>query len=98
MSIADWFRPKWKHSDCQVRKAAVKHVVNQAVLTDIAMYDNNAGVRKAAVALVTDGRVLADIAKNDKESDVRRAAVKRVIDQGVLAEKVVTAFLSKSHQ
>ena len=40
MPIADLFRPRWRHSDWKVRRAAVKDLTDQAVLAGIAKTDS----------------------------------------------------------
>ena len=80
MTIANWFRPKWKHSNPDVRQKAVTSLTNQSVLAYIAKNDDHANVRKTA------NDTLTDIAKNDKDSKVRLAAVQRVTDQNLLAD------------
>jgi hypothetical protein len=39
MALTDLFRPKWKHSDVQVRIAAVNRLTNQVKLANIAKTD-----------------------------------------------------------
>jgi hypothetical protein len=86
VSIADWFRPKWRHSDRSVREEAVRGLTDPSVLAEVAKNDPSPDVRKVAVALVTDPSVLAGVAKNDASPDVRWAAVGRLTDQAVLAD------------
>jgi hypothetical protein len=85
-TISDWFRPKWKHSDPAVRRAAVAHLADQPALAHIAKNDKDSEVRKAALARVTEQYDLADVAKNSLDSEVRKAAVERVADQLALAD------------
>ena len=80
MSIADWFRPKWKHSDPDVRRKAVEALADQLELADIAKNDEYSWVRQVAVGRVTNQSLLADIAKSDQNSAVREAAVERMTD------------------
>ena len=87
MSIADWFRPKWKNSDPAVRLAAVAQVTDQSVLADIAKNAEDYLVREAAAERVTDQSVLADIAKNaENTKKMRSRAVERVTEQVLLAD------------
>ena len=39
MGLTDLFRPKWKHSDSSVRRAAVKELDDQAALAYVAKND-----------------------------------------------------------
>src|ERR1017187_5032385 len=86
MGIADLFRPKWKHSNPNVRLDAVKALSNQAVLAEIAKNDEYGSVRCAALKRITDQGVAAEIARNDKTWTIREAAVEYVTDQCVLAD------------
>ncbi len=61
MSIADWFKPKWKHSKPAVRLAAVEELTDQNVLARISRNDEDREAREAALKRVTDQRVSADI-------------------------------------
>jgi hypothetical protein len=46
MAFIDLFRPKWKHSNWQVRETAVKKLTDQAVLDEVAKNDSYWVVRK----------------------------------------------------
>lgn len=86
MSIADWFLPKWKHSDWHVRLEAVKGLTDQGALAEIVKDDKDSSVRLAAVERLTDQNLLTDIARHDEKSHVRQAAVERVTDEKLLAD------------
>jgi hypothetical protein len=92
MGFTDLFKPKWKHSDPEVRRAAVKEISDQALLADIAKKDKNPNVREEVIKTLTDQAVLAQIAKNDKIFYARYAAVNNpnLVDQIVLAEVAKT--------
>jgi hypothetical protein len=63
MSFFDRLRPKWKHSDPEIRKDAVSQLTDQALLTNILVSDKDDNVRVAAVRGITDQSFLAEIAK-----------------------------------
>jgi hypothetical protein len=86
MSLLDSFKPKWKHSDPNVRREAIEKVTEQKILYKIVFNDENADVRKAAFEKITDQDVLSAIARNDENADVRKAAIEKVTDQDVLSE------------
>jgi len=86
MSIADWFRPKWRHSNRDVRLAAIARVTDQCLLGEIARSDWNFHVRAAAAGRITDQTRLADLAKNSRDYEVRVTATERLTDQSVLAD------------
>jgi len=71
MAFADWFRPKWKHSNPVVRTAAVKATTDQAILGQVATNDADANVRIAAVEALTDEKVLCEVAKGDTDDNIR---------------------------
>jgi len=77
--------------DAQLRREAMKDLVDQDLLADIA---NNASsvqyfdTHVVAVERLTDQRLLADIARNHGGSAVRKAAMERLTDQGMLADIV----------
>jgi hypothetical protein len=54
MNFLDLFRPKWKHSQPRVRRAAVEKLTDQALLGEIAKTDSDRDVRMAAVKELTD--------------------------------------------
>ena len=91
MALMDLFRPKWKHSNWDVRKGAVTELADETLLARIAKSDKHAAVRKAAVGRVEDQALLGEIATNDEDRGVRMAAIARMEDHGVLAEVVDTA-------
>ena len=39
MALSDLFKPKWKHSDPNVRKAAILNITDQKVLAEVAKND-----------------------------------------------------------
>ena len=91
MPLMDFLRPKWKHSDKDVRMAAVaRGSSDQTALAEVAREDNISWVRMAAVAEAHRGRrSLAEVALNaGRLVDVRgnKAAVKKLMDQGMLTE------------
>jgi hypothetical protein len=84
MAFMDLFRPKWQHSDCNVRQMAVKKLTDQALLYKIANEDKVNAVRKAAVEKLTDQGLLANFAETDPDCSVRRIAVSKLTDQSKL--------------
>lgn len=86
MSIIDWFRPKWKHSNREVRLAAVLGLTDQSILADTAKFDQDTNIRIAAVARVADQNLLVNIAKTDKDEKVRALAVEHVTNPTVLTD------------
>jgi len=89
VGILDFFGPKWRHSNNDIRRSAVSRLSDEALLAKIAKTDRAPGVRIAAVRELrgsAQGALLSEIARTDCDEDVREAAVDRLDDQDVLAE------------
>ena len=85
MGFLDLFRPKWRHSDPDVRLYAVKEISTPDVLASVARVDPSEKVRAEAAGKIEDQAVLIEIATKDTSEWVRRAAVEGIDDQVVLA-------------
>jgi hypothetical protein len=73
MSLLDHLRPRWKHSDPAVRKAAVELLTDDRVLTTVFEHDTNEEVRRAAFDRLNDEDVLAAVAKGGTDLNLRAA-------------------------
>src|SRR5262245_2313233 len=73
MGIADFFRPKHRHSDVRVRTEAVRALTadDAATLIQIARTDRDIGVRRIAMGKISAAEVLADIASAESERSLR---------------------------
>lgn len=76
MSFLDLFRPKWQHSDPEIRAAAVRALGNGdgALLAKIARSDVDAGVRRAAIKKIDEPGLLGEVAAKDEDAELRRIA------------------------
>jgi hypothetical protein len=76
MGLVDLFRPKWKHSDAEVRATAVRELgADEAdVIITIAKSDSDAGVRRIAIKKLDDPGVLGEIAVSDPDESLRQIA------------------------
>jgi tetratricopeptide (TPR) repeat protein len=88
MALADWFRPKWRHSNPSVRAVAVRALRDPAILARVAKGDAEADIRRIAVEMLTDELVLSEVAKTDADEQVRALALGRVSEAGLLADIV----------
>ena len=90
MRLFDVLKPKWKHSDPDVRKMAIRSrtVTDEALLARVAQTDTSEDVRSEAVGRLSDQKLLVNIAKSDKSELVRGEAVLKLDDQGVVEEIV----------
>ena len=86
MSFVDFFRPKWKHSDPDVRMDAVRDLDTESQLIQVLRSDEDARVRRLALKKVTDADVLAEVAESDADETLRRAA----------SEKATEIFLTRA--
>ncbi|MEW5734526.1 MAG: hypothetical protein AB1921_06710 [Thermodesulfobacteriota bacterium] len=86
MGIFDALRSKWKHSDPEVRLAAIRDLDDQSILAEIAESDPVFRVRLAAVGKLIGNDVLASVALKDSNTQVRLAAVARIKDQSKLCD------------
>jgi hypothetical protein len=84
MSVLDWLRPKWKHSDPAVRELGVLALKDQHVLEAIINDDPSDRVRLAALSRITKESVLARFAcRNDP---LAMTAMKRLTDRKLIAD------------
>src|SRR5438067_12130274 len=79
MGFADLFKPKWKHSNPDVRAEAVRVLSDEdaALLASIARSDADARVRRIAVKRIVDADVLSDVAAHDPDEGLRKAAIEK---------------------
>lgn len=84
MSLADLFRPKWKHSDPLIRAQAVQDVkawtsAGSAILAGLSSTDPHLAVRLAALGcLPLHHPMLTRLASMDQSPAVRQAAIERL--------------------
>ena len=90
MAFMDLFRPKWRHSDYNVRARAVEKITKPSLLVKIAKSDGKDDIPQKAVAKITDQIALAEIAQKAKSMLARLAAAdkleKRELAQPVYVE------------
>ncbi|HEY2749286.1 MAG TPA: DUF349 domain-containing protein [Polyangia bacterium] len=79
MGFTDLFKPKWKHSNPEVRAEAVRALGDDepTLLATIARNDADARVRRLAVKRIVDADVLADVAAHDPDESLRKAAIEK---------------------
>lgn len=76
MGIADFFRPKYRHSDAKVRLEAVRALPSEDhdILATIVRKDRELSVRRAAIERIDEPSVLADLAADVEERTLRDLA------------------------
>ena len=79
MGFTDLFKPKWKHSNPDVRAEAVRALGDDqaTLLAAIARSDADARVRRLAVKRIVDADVLTDVAAHDPDESLRKAAIEK---------------------
>jgi hypothetical protein len=82
MGIADFFRPKYRHSDLRVRTEAVRALTpdDAAILVQVAKSDRDAGVRRIAIGKIHEADVLAELAAVETERSLRDYAGERAAE------------------
>lgn len=90
MGLFDLFRPKWKHSDPDVRLAAASEVADENILIEMAAKDREWFVRHNALDVLharnCGQHAYAHLARHARDEEIRRKAIKRLTDQAVLQE------------
>ena len=79
MSIFNFLKPKWKHSNPAVRrKFILEKLRDESILEGIARTDEDSVVRMAAVSRIRNPIILKDIAENNDDFDVSNKASKKL--------------------
>lgn len=90
MALFDLFRPKWKHSDPDVRIAAAQELEDPSTLTQMAAADREWFVRHRVFDVIrekfADQTSFAYLAKNSIDEEIRRKAVKLLTDETALGD------------
>jgi len=94
MGIFDFLKPKWKHSNPEVRRASVEKIEDQQILYGLGVNDPDYSVRRAAIERLSDPhRLKAVVCGYGRDEDLHELAWNKLTDQSVLAEIVATAPL-----
>jgi len=82
MGIADFFRPKYRHSDVRVRTEAVKALGadDAAIIEQIARTDRDIGVRRLAIQKIDTAEVLTSLADKETERSLRELINERAAE------------------
>ena len=79
MIFQRFLKPKWQHSNPQVRKQAIRGLdPSDPVLVQMVRQDRNSEVRQEAVGKVEELGLLQQVAEQDADPEVREVAVTRV--------------------
>lgn len=91
MNFLDRLRPKWQHSDPDIREQAVHSLNDQEILARIASDDAAEPVRLAAILKLTDQTLLASFACNS--DGLAMPATKHLTDEKLITAIALTAPL-----
>jgi hypothetical protein len=82
MGIADYFRPKYRHSDVRVRTEAVRALGSDdaSLLIQIARTDSDVGVRRLALERIEEASVLAELREAQSERSLKDFAGERAAE------------------
>jgi len=103
MALADLFRPKHKHSNSDVRAAAVAamDMDNLDLLVEVAERDGDSAIRKSAIAKIADPEILAKVAESQDDSKLREYAMGRALKSwladAIGSEDIAVAKASFNH-
>ena len=91
MGLFDFLRPKWKHSNPDMRVAAAREMDDVQILVKMATTDSDWFVRHRVLDEIRDRKlggdgVYGDLAKNSVDEEIRRKAVKKLTDEVLLAD------------
>ena len=90
MGLFDPFRPKWKHSNPDVRIAAASEASDENILIEMASQDREWFVRHNAFDVLRSRNcgqhVYARLARESRDEEIRRKAIKKLTDQSVLQD------------
>ena len=74
MGFLDLFRPKWRHSDVEIRAEAVRDLDDAALLARVLEGDEEPRIRRIALKKVNDLDLILRVAEKDADAGVREAA------------------------
>ena len=90
MALFDAFRPKWKHSDPDVRVAAAGELDDPMILRTMVIEDGHWLVRHRVFDILRekypDQEMYTELARNSDDEEIRRKAIKRLLDESALGE------------
>ncbi|MBN1620846.1 hypothetical protein JW890_08995, partial [candidate division WOR-3 bacterium] len=92
--IADFFKPRWKHSSLDFRTKHIKQLKNQNLLYSIAKNDPASIAKTAAVSVISDKSILRSILLDKELKDAHVEAIRKIDDEKILLE---IALLSENH-
>ncbi len=85
MSLLNWFRPRWKHSNPDVRRDSISEIEDPAILVDIIVGDGEWFIRHEALATLRamqpDDTHYQRLMQQSSDEEIRRKVVKVMTDE-----------------
>ena len=84
MGFLDLFRPKWKHSDPNIRLEAIKDLSaddDLPRLVQVARHDRDVRIRRIAIKKIDDPDLLLEVAQAEPDEDLRRDAIEKAAER-----------------
>lgn len=78
MILSNFIKPKWQHSNPNIRRSVIDGLDDTAILHEIAQNDTAAEVRQAALKKINDLSILDNIVHNDNDKNVQAVAQQRI--------------------
>ena len=90
MGLLDGFRPKWKHSDPDVRIAVARELDDVSILLEMSANDPEWFVRHRTFDVIREKfgsqEDFTYLARSSKDEEIRRKAVKKLKNEAVLQD------------
>lgn len=93
MGFTDIFKPKYKHSDWEVRLSAVIELTDESKLIDIARNDPSRDVRGVAAKKIKEQEILKEIIETDEIPYVQFCAFTQIENRGEYIKKIKNQYL-----
>lgn len=75
MGFFDILKPKWKHSNIDVRRGAITKLEDQSILSEIAKTDPDEEIRNEAIKRIDNPSIIAEILHKDTSTIEKRVVI-----------------------
>lgn len=92
MKLSNLFKPKWQHSDAEIRRAALKNLEGEELTTalrHVAENDDDAALRRHAVFQLKDPEMLLNARKQKDTADKAGDVLLELLDDGANVEAIL---------
>ena len=88
MGLMNLFRPRWKHSNADIRRQSISDITDPSILVEMAVNDGEWFVRHEAFSALRDLRPDQShyhrVVRESTDEEIRRKAVKIMTDESEL--------------